>query len=59
MRWKCHNCMNIFETEGEAYEEFLEHCEACFNLEDFFEIIHHKKELLQYSKINEVENNGK
>ena len=40
MKWKCHNCGNVFESEdGCEKDEFSIHADSCFNIEDFFELM--------------------
>ncbi len=41
IKWKCMNCGNEFESDNEdyMYDEFLGHCENCFDLMDFLKKI--------------------
>lgn len=40
MKWKCHNCGNIFESKnGLEKEEFEFHIYDCMNSDDFFEVL--------------------
>jgi hypothetical protein len=36
-RWKCHNCNEIFSTNGNVKDEFVEHIYNCLDSDNFLE----------------------
>lgn len=36
-KWKCTNCGEEFETNGNCKDEFVEHAYHCFSIMDFYQ----------------------